>query len=100
MYDLKFLRYGAKHTKTGNFRSFFALLPPLKIPKIKTLKNEKISWRYHHFTHVSKITIYAAWFLRGRMRQIKLFVILGHFLPFYHARPVNDTKDQNLEKTN
>ena len=31
---------------------------PLKPTKIKIFKNEKISWRYHHFTHVhQKITI-------------------------------------------
>ena len=50
-YDLQFLRYRAKYTEFGNFRSFFVLLSP-KTPKIKILKNEKICWRYHHFTHV------------------------------------------------
>ena len=44
--------YRAKHTGIGNFRSFFALLPTLKNPKIKILKNEKNCWRYHHLTHV------------------------------------------------
>ena len=53
---------------------------PLKPPKIKILKNEKICWRYHHFTHVhQKSQSHDVWFLR----QTKLFVILGHFLPFY-----------------
>ena len=32
----------------GHFLPFY----PLKTPKIKILKNEKICWRYHHFTHV------------------------------------------------
>ena len=53
---------------------------PLKPPKIKILKNEKICWRYHHFTHVhQKSQSYDVWF----PRQTKFFVILGHFLPFY-----------------
>ena len=34
---------------------------PLKPPKIKISKNEKICWRYHHFTCVSKITMYGSW---------------------------------------
>ena len=53
---------------------------PLKPPKIKILKNEKICWRYHHFTHVhQKSQSHDVWFLR----QTEFFVILGHFLPFY-----------------
>ena len=35
-------------------------------------------------------------FLRYGVRQIKKFVILGHFLPFY--LPPNDPKYQNFEK--
>ena len=37
----------------GHFLPFY----PLKTPKLKILKNEKICWRYHHFTRVPKITI-------------------------------------------
>ena len=36
------MRYRAKRTEVGNFRSFFASLPP-KTPKIKILKNEKLA---------------------------------------------------------
>ena len=68
-YDLQSLRYRAKHIETGNFSSFFALLPlppPLMIPKIKILKkNEKNAWRYYHFAHVyHKWKSYDAWLLR------------------------------------
>ena len=40
-YDLQFLWYRAKQTAIGKFRSFFALYPPLKTPKIKILKKWK-----------------------------------------------------------
>ena len=30
---------------------------------------------------------YVVWFLRCRVRQTEFFVILGHFLPFYHPPP-------------
>ena len=72
----------ARQTQIGNFRSFLPFIP-LKAPKIKILKNEKICWRYHHFTHVhQKLQPYDVQFLRFRVRQTK-FVTLGHFLPFY-----------------
>ena len=74
----------------GHFLPF--TLP--KTPKIKILKNEKICWRYHHFTHMhQKSQSYDVQFLRYRY---KIFVILGHFLPFYF--PPNDPKYQNFEK--
>ena len=64
----------------GHFLPFISL----KTPKIKILKNEKICWIYHHFTHVhQKSQSYDVRFLRYGMRQTKMFVILGHFLPFY-----------------
>ena len=70
---------------------------PLKTPKIKILKNEKIYWIYHHFTHVhQKLQLYDVRFLWYRVRQAKCFVILGHFLPFY--LPPNDPEYQNFEK--
>ena len=50
----------------GHFLSFY----PLKNPKIKILKNEKICWRYHHFTHVhQKSQSYDVRFLRYGVRQ-------------------------------
>ena len=38
----------AKQTQIGNFGSFLPFIPL----KVKILKNEKICWRYHHFTNV------------------------------------------------
>ena len=88
---LQFLRYGAKNTEIGNFKSFFAPLPP------KILKNEKFCWRYHHFTQVyQKLQSYHVQFLRYGMRQTEFFVILGHFLPL-HLLP-NDPENQNFKK--
>ena len=73
----------AKQTQIGNFRSFLPFIP-LKAPKIKILKNEKICWRYHHFRHVQqKWQSRDVRFLRFRVRQTKFFVTLGHFLPFH-----------------
>ena len=86
----------AKQTQIGNFRSFFPF-NPLKTPKIKILKNEKICWRYHHFTYVDQNSqSYDVRFLRYRVRQTKNFVILDHFLAFY--LPPNDLEYQNFEK--
>ena len=39
--------------------------------------------------------LYDAWFLRYETWETELFVILGHFLSFYHT---NNTKIQNFEK--
>ena len=65
----------------GHFSPFV----PLKTPKIKILKNEKICWRYNHFTHMhQKFQSHDVWFLTYKVRQTKFFVILGHFLPFHH----------------
>ena len=40
-YDRQFLRYRAKHTEIGNFRLFFAVLPP-KNPKNQNFEKWKI----------------------------------------------------------
>ena len=57
---------------------------PHKNPKIKILKNEKICWRYHHFTHVyQKSQSYCVQLMRYGVKQAEFFVILDHFLPFY-----------------
>ena len=75
----------------GHFLPFI----PLKTPKIKILKNEKICWRYHHFTHVyQKSQSYDVRFLRYRVRQAEFFVILGHFLPF---QPPDNLENQNFK---
>ena len=57
----------------GHFLPFI----PLKPPKFKTLKNEKICWRYHHFIHVhQKSQLYDVQFLRYKQN---FFVLLGYF---------------------
>ena len=67
-----------------NFLSFwtvFCPFTPLTTPKIKILKNEKICWRYHHFTHAyQKSQSYDVRFLRYRGRQAEFFC---HFGPFF-----------------
>ena len=73
------------------------LLPlyPHKNPKLKILKNEKICWRYRHFSNVyQKSQSYDAQFLRYGVRQEELFVILGHFLTF---QPPDNPKNQNFK---
>ena len=56
----------------------------LKIPKIKILKNEKICWRYYHFTHVyQKSQSYDVWFL-GYVVTDRIFC---HFGPFFALLP-------------
>ena len=53
----------------------------------KFWKNEKNTWRYHHYTQVyHKWRSYDIWFLRYEM-QNNFFVILCHFLPFYPPPP-------------
>ena len=43
---------------------------------------------------------YDVWFLRNTVRQTEFFVILSHFLPFYHPLPLPiDPENQNFEKT-
>ena len=77
----------------------FCLFTPLKTPKIKILKNKTICWRYHDFTQVcQRSQSHDVWFLRYGVRHTKCFIILGHFLPFYHPPPTNDPENQNFEE--
>ena len=111
-YYRQFLRYRAKHTEIGSFRSFFALLPP-KNPKNQNFENAKICCRYYHFTHVYQksksndlrflryleiLSFYTykctIWFLKYKVRQTEFFVILGHFLYF---QPPNKLENQNFK---
>ena len=71
----------------GHFLLFWA-----KISK----KNEKCSWRYHHFTQVyQKSWSYARLFLRYGAWRI-LFFILGCILAFY---PPNSPENRYNRKT-
>ena len=59
-------------------------------------KIKKNTRRYHYFTPVyQKPQPYEAQFLRYRVRQTYLFVILGHVSPFY---PPNNPEKKNFEK--
>ena len=79
----------------GHFLPFISI----KTLKIIILKNEKIYWIYHHFTHVhQKSQSYDVRFLRYRVRETKNFIILDHVLPFYLSACPNDPKYQNFEK--
>ena len=74
--------------------SFWHLLMNFEKPeKSDFWKNEKICWRYHHFTHVyQKPQLYEVKFLRYEVRQ-NCFVILGNFFPFYLT---NTLKNENI----
>ena len=63
----------------GHFFPFILL----KTTKIKILKNEKICWRYHYFTHVNqKSQSYDVWFLRYWVGQTKFLSFWVIFFPF------------------
>ena len=58
---------------------------PHKNPKNQNFEKWKNFLEISSFyTCVPKITIYDVRFLRYGVRQTECFVILGHFLPFYH----------------
>ena len=71
-YDLQSLRYRAKDTEIGNFRSFFALLP------FKNPKNQNFIIRYFKDVY-QKSQSYDLRLLRYEVKQTEFFVILGHF---------------------
>ena len=84
-----------KYVILGHFLLFY----PLKTPKIKILKTEKIYWKYHHFTNVyQKSQSNDVQFLRYGVRQTEFFVILGHFLPFHHPPTLMIPKIKILKK--
>ena len=76
--------------------SLFCPFTPLKTKKSKVLiKWQKHYWRYH-FTHMyQKFQSYDVWFLRYGVWRTEFFVILDHFLPFYHP---NNPKNQKFWK--
>ena len=62
----------------------FVLLPPYGPTKSKFFKNEKNIWRYYHFTNAfHKWQSYDVWFLRYRVQQTELFVILDQCFTLY-----------------
>ena len=64
--------------------------------KSKFWKNERNTWRYHHFIKVyTKWQSYDVSFLRYQTWWTEFFAILDHFLPFYSP---NNPKNQNFKK--
>ena len=62
-YHLQFLRYRAWQSEIGNFRSFFAVLPPKNQKNLNFEKVKKNCWR-NHFMHVyqkSHHIMYRSW---------------------------------------
>ena len=71
--------------------------PPLMILKIKILeKNEKnagdIILLYIYMYH--KWRSYVIWFLKYKVWQTEMFIILGHFMPF---QPFDNLENQNFK---
>ena len=84
----------------GHFLPFY--LPPLMILNIKILKKMKkmpgdIILLYIHVYH--KCRSYDIWFLKYKVQQTEIFLILGHFLPL---QPPDNLENQNfkIEKKN
>ena len=78
-----------------HFRPLFALLPHLWPQQLKFGKNVKNTWKYYPFTHKHhKSRSYDIWLLRSKAQKSKVFIIIGHFLPF---DPRNNRKNQNFE---
>ena len=79
-----------------HFIQFFTLLPHYWSRKLKFGKSVQNTWWYYPFTYVHhKSRSYYVWFLRYKVQRTKLFVILGHFLPF---DPPNNSRNKNSEK--
>ena len=74
----------------GHLLPFYAY----KNPKIKILKNESISWRYHYFTNVyQKLQSYDVRFLRYGVRQAEL----SFWDIFYLFLPPDNPENQNFK---
>ena len=70
----------------------FTPLPPLTTLKINILKNEKKSHRYSLMHVYHKLKSHDVWFLKYGAEQTQFFLILDHFLAFYHP------ENKNFEK--
>ena len=74
----------------------FLLFYPLKTLKIKIFKNEKICWRYHHFTHLyQKSTI--IWYMVTETLSV-IDRIFCHHGTFFALLPPMEPENQNFEK--
>ena len=87
--------------------SFFVILhcflpfyPPDNPENLNIGKMKKNTWRYAHFTNVyHKWQSYDVWFLRYWVGQTDFFPILGHFLPFYRTKNLQNQNFEKLKKT-
>ena len=89
-----------KDVRFFSFWAIFVPFSPLIAKKIKTIKNERNIWRYQDFTqvyHKSNHMIDDSFDMK-RDKQI-VFVILGHFLPFYPTNNPNNQTFQKMKKT-
>ena len=96
-YDLKFLRYRVldrlELVIMVHFLPFYP--PPLKTQKIRILKEwKKLLEKSSFYTSVPKTRIIWGTVPEIRSETDKIFIILGHFLPFY---PPNYRENQNLK---
>ena len=88
-HDVWFLRYRVRQTEffviLGHFLSFYHPSVPLMISKNQNIEKKikkmsgDIILLYIHVYH--KWTSYDIWFLKCKVRQTEIFVILGHFNP-------------------
>ena len=72
-HDMFYCSWGMACDRCDSYFSFwaiFALLPPQQPKKWKFHKNEKNTWRYHHFTQVLQKSWYAILFLRYDVWQM------------------------------
>ena len=105
-YHLQFLRYRTWQTEIGNFKYFFAFLPPYKRKKSKFQKNKKneqtkkkCCW-YHHFIHVyQKSESYDVRFLRTRSETDRIFCLFGPFFALLPHQQSAKLKFKKMKKT-
>ena len=101
-YDVWFLRYWAQQTECFVILGYFLLFYS---PKTLSTKNENHMMYdfgdmehnrqnfYHFGLSFAHHKIYDSWDMKCNRQNI--FVILGHFLPFY---PPNSPKNENIKK--
>ena len=94
-YNIKLLRYGAPQTELLVFWAIFCPFIPLTIWKIKILKKKNKQLEISSlYASVPQMTIIWYGSLDMEHNRHNFFVILDHFLPFYHNNP----KNQDFEK--
>ena len=81
-----------------NFLSFWTIFCPftlLSTWKIKTLKNEQNTWRYHHFyTSVPKIMIC---YIVPEVWHVMDVIVIFHFGIFFAFYPINNKKKSKFK---